>query len=198
MTPILNDYQKWTDSTAIYRQNIDQMHWLNYCILGLNEETGELLKVRSEVANYKPSNSIFDTIDPAVKFASVMTKAENFIKEAGDVMWYVSQIGNLLGVCLSDCFEKFTETDKALRVAKEDIIEVVLLAGQIAGYQKKSLRDKTDFRDKFILAIGGIINRLHAILGWDDGSFELIIQANMDKLSDRKDRGVLQGSGDNR
>ena len=199
MTPILNDYQKWTDSTAIYRQNIDQMHWLNYCILGLNEEAGELLKVKSDMTLRQVPKGLFDSsLSPELNIASIMERAENFLKEAGDVMWYISQLANLLGVRLSDCLDRFKEEVIEGWVDKEDLLKVVFLAGQIAGYQKKSLRDKTDFRDKFILAIGGIIHRLYAIVGSNDTSFELVLQTNMEKLSSRKDRGVLQGSGDNR
>lgn len=73
-----NDYQEWTRTTAIYRQTI-------YPILGLAEETGELIgKIGKSIRD-------LDQVD-----------LEAIKKEAGDVLWMLARIMDDYGIALSD------------------------------------------------------------------------------------------------
>lgn len=76
-------------------------------------------------------------------------------------------------------------------------------AGEVAGKIKKVLRDNDgNFDAKSIEGIKGEIGDVlwyMAALCRDLGiSLEDVAQANLTKLYDRRERGVLQGSGDNR
>ena len=76
-------------------------------------------------------------------------------------------------------------------------------SGEVLGKFKKLLRDKkgvlTDEDKKEIAKeLGDIlwyVNSVSHLLGY---SLDEVAQMNIDKLASRKDRGVLEGSGDNR
>lgn len=76
-------------------------------------------------------------------------------------------------------------------------------AGEVAGKVKKVLRDNegefdTSHRDKIIDECGDVLWYLAALaddLGVTLGDFAL---ANLKKISSRRSRGVVGGSGDNR
>lgn len=81
-----NDYQEWTRTTAIYRQTI-------YPILGLAEETGELIgKIGKSIRD-------LDQVD-----------LEAIKKEAGDVLWMLARIMDDYGIALADVAQ--TNIDK--------------------------------------------------------------------------------------
>lgn len=76
-------------------------------------------------------------------------------------------------------------------------------AGELLGKVKKAMRDDDgDFtfqrRAELIKELGDVL--WYAALLADDLDIKLgdVAQANLDKLADRAQRGVLQGSGDNR
>jgi NTP pyrophosphatase (non-canonical NTP hydrolase) len=76
-------------------------------------------------------------------------------------------------------------------------------AGEIAEKVKKIIRDKkgqVSEADKQELAkeVGDVLWYLAVFAHHLDVEFEKIAQDNLDKLQSRKNRGVLQGSGDNR
>lgn len=78
-----NEYQRWTDSTAIYPKDSS----LSYVALGLTGEAGE-------IAN-KVKKIIRDD-------AGILTpeRKRELISELGDVMWYVARMATELGVSL--------------------------------------------------------------------------------------------------
>ena len=76
-------------------------------------------------------------------------------------------------------------------------------AGEVAEKVKKIIRDKGGViseEDKVELAkeLGDVLWYLAVFAHQLGFSFETVAQNNLDKLSSRKDRGVLKGSGDNR
>lgn len=77
----LNDYQEWTSTTAIYKDK-------NYPLLGLAEETGELL---GKFAKYKRDETEFPR--------------EAVIKEAGDVLWMLARILYDHGISMQDAID---------------------------------------------------------------------------------------------
>ena len=71
-------------------------------------------------------------------------------------------------------------------------------AGEVANKVKKIVRDGTMDRQSIADEIGDVLWYIAALandLGYD---LETIASANINKLYDRKERGVLKGSGDNR
>lgn len=80
----------------------------------------------------------------------------------------------------------------------ENTLGLVGESGEIAEKIKKYFRDGTIDKTNLQKELGDVIFywfALHGAMGIDP---EETIEANMVKLSDRKNRGVLRGSGDNR
>lgn len=74
-------YQNFTDTTAIYPEENAQ----EYLMLGLMSEVGEMAgKVKKEIRD----GTVFSN--------------EDFVKELGDVLWYVAQLAGSRGYNLSD------------------------------------------------------------------------------------------------
>jgi NTP pyrophosphatase (non-canonical NTP hydrolase) len=80
----------------------------------------------------------------------------------------------------------------------ENALGLVGEAGEVAEKIKKFFRDNTLDEDAVQKELGDVMFywvALHGALSLDP---EVTIQKNMDKLSSRKQRGTLQGSGDDR
>lgn len=93
-----------------------------------------------------------------------------------------------------------TDLDASLM---SQVFGLVEEGGEVAGKFKKLIRDKngvlTDEDKKEILKeLGDVlwyVNSISSLLG---SSLEDVAAGNLEKLASRKDRGVLNGSGDNR
>jgi len=77
----LNDYQIQANETAIYPEG------LNYPILGLAGEAGEICNKYKKILRDKGGEADVNDID-------------QMAKELGDVLWYVAQIATELGTDL--------------------------------------------------------------------------------------------------
>lgn len=93
-TKTFNEYQIWTDETAIY-------DGYTYPRLALAEEVGELLgklaKFERDVVG--KSMSIED-------YATAYVKLKNDVKlEAGDVLWQLARVLNDLGITMQEAAE---------------------------------------------------------------------------------------------
>lgn len=76
-------------------------------------------------------------------------------------------------------------------------------AGEIAGKIKKAWRDDNSIvtekkKVELIAEIGDVLWYLSQLANELDVSLNYIASANLHKLLDRKERGVIGGSGDNR
>lgn len=71
-------------------------------------------------------------------------------------------------------------------------------AGEVAGKVKKYIRDGSIDNSAVIAEISDVFWYLSELCNFYNISIEEVLQKNMDKLSSRKERGVLGGSGDNR
>lgn len=73
-------------------------------------------------------------------------------------------------------------------------------AGEVAGKIKKIIRDgdTPERREATLKEIGDTLWYLSQLANEMGESLELIAAANIGKLADRKERGVLTGDGDNR
>lgn len=94
-------------------------------------------------------------------------------------------------------------TDNEFRDLLHWVLGINGEAGEIAEKIKKIIRDKdavVSEEDKAELAkeVGDVLWYLAVFAHHLGVPFEEIAQQNLDKLQSRKDRGVLQGSGDNR
>jgi len=74
-------------------------------------------------------------------------------------------------------------------------------AGEVADKVKKIIRDNksiVDEREDVAKELGDVLWYLAAVARDIGYSLEVIAEMNIEKLESRKERGVLQGSGDNR
>lgn len=71
-------------------------------------------------------------------------------------------------------------------------------AGEVQGKVKKYIRDGFLNVEDVIKELGDVAWYLTRIADHFDVSLEEVLERNMEKLSSRKARGVLGGSGDNR
>lgn len=141
-----------------------------YTCLGLIEEVGELLE--ADIAD-----------------------RDTLLKEMGDVMWYASALASDLGIKLSEAWEE----PKVQLIP--DVEALYKNAFRCAGRVKKILRGDDNREAKVTEVrglVGDILRRIEALAGQYEASLEDVCEMNLDKLFDRKDRGVLRGDGDNR
>lgn len=182
----LTDYQHEALKTAIYPVDRE----LDYTVLGLLSEVGEL-------GSAYAAGKIDDW-----GFTSLVI--ENLFSEAGDCYWYVAAVADALNAPL-DMILLEVDMSKVnfTRSRGLTILEVVKAASEIAGFVKKAIRDNDGFLSEKAregirqqLAVAFLqLDHLATIFG---GSGHAIRAKNLNKLADRKARGVLQGSGDNR
>ena len=168
---ILDDYQPQAATTAVYPAEVK----IAYPALGVVEECYEFL------------DTCFPRGEPV--------DPEAVLKEAGDVYWYCAALASDLGLGLSLCYyfpsEKITTPGELLQVVSE-----------LAGHCKKICRGDDNRRAK-VERVGAIISSIleyvnEFIPGEADEACREICDTNLVKLFDRKERGVLKGSGDNR
>lgn len=81
----INEYQKWTLSTAIYPQAGEHtFQEVNYLTLGLSSEAGEVAGKLKKIIRG-------DNVPP-----------EAFISEVSDVLWYLARICDNIGITLEE------------------------------------------------------------------------------------------------
>lgn len=76
-------------------------------------------------------------------------------------------------------------------------------AGEVAGKLKKAIRDEggeisPERREQLLSEVGDVLWYVAMVAMELDASLSSVAEANLDKLLDRKTRGVIGGDGDNR
>lgn len=167
-------YIEKTRETAVYPENYER----DYVIHGLVDELGEL-KETVESGSLDGHH------------------VERVCSEMGDVMWYLAR--------LTDHFGFDLEANDILRepmdheVGRGLIDDALVYAARINGHQKKSVRDDADRRAQIQNTANAIFVKLSEAahhLGLYD--IEVVMERNIIKLFDRKERDVLHGDGDDR
>lgn len=176
----LNEYQTGAVETAIYPTP------LAYPGLGLCGEVGEF----QEAWLAYDAGETEDT--------SVM------LKEAGDVLWYLANVANDLGLKFSELALRKTFPKGEKRWSDLfDLLALSIEAGKIAEQVKKTIRDNGGvITPKRLKACQGASQRLLRgladVLAGDDLTLVEAAKANNKKLKSRQERGKLTGDGDNR
>lgn len=175
-----NHYQQEALTTAIYPLERE----VDYTVLGLVSEIAELVEVKG---------------DPALAW---MVRVANYKKEAGDCFWYVAAVADALSEPLDELVVHVGE-DSHWTDLPEIIDALVAKAGFLAGLSKKAIRDDEGLvtsarREQMLNTLSDILYQLHRLCQALSSTPEAITSANLNKLADRKSRGVLQGAGDNR
>lgn len=71
-------------------------------------------------------------------------------------------------------------------------------AGEVVEHIKKGYRDEVLHRDDICLELGDVMWYVAEIATANGLSMGEVLQHNLDKLADRRERDVIQGSGDHR
>lgn len=175
-----NKYQAEALTTAIYPLERE----LDYTILGLCSEV-------AEVAELGITDNGLSAFEWYVQMKS----------ELGDVAWYVAAVADALKVPLQEVADLSSSNIAGLHESRDAMLGMVSSAGYMAGLLKKAIRDDAgQVSDERKYALRVELNRILQLLGvlaesLDGVSLAGVLQDNLNKLSDRKQRGVLGGSG---
>lgn len=154
----------------------------------------EYQRSTNRFAEYPKENEleylVLGLISELSEFQQYLEACEDFDrlpKEGGDCFWYLSQLANAFDVELSI---------GAVELDYPDMID------RLASVRKKHIRGDYDFieySEKMVdllpLIVYTCICNLALFVDQDLGE---ILQTNIDKLNDRKNRGVIKGDGDDR
>lgn len=144
----------------------------------------------------------------------LQSDSTNFKYEAGDIIWYLDRYADAIGsnleeIIYPDSTEKFSKEERSFdskspdQIARPNPAEtfeegIVFGAGELAEITKKYLRDNSlkDYSAKESLF--EIYTNLVSLLQKYQIEIEEVVELNVIKLTSRKKRGVIQGSGDHR
>lgn len=96
-----------------------------------------------------------------------------------------------------------TKTRKTVEYPEDKALEYLALglngeSGEVAEKIKKHIRDGKELDEDFAKELGDVFWYLVRLIDELDSDIETVADQNLDKLFDRKERGKIQGSGDNR
>ena len=158
-----------------------------------------LFKVMNEYQAFTPTTAVYPK-ETELLYLSLGLMGEMMewfesgydLKEAGDVFWYCSQICNYMGEPLYDIFN-------SAEYVKDYHCKI-----NLAENLKKHLRDGKDISEAVMSYMVWALSQLRNRYYYSVNNPSLaettitILKMNMEKLSDRKDRNVLNGDGDSR
>lgn len=112
-------------------------------------------------------------------------------------------MADALKVNLQDIWDNYTAGYPVGSSRGITILQINASASDIAGVVKKAIRDNEGFlteegAEKIKRRLGTLLVYLSAVAVFFGSTPEAVTAKNLNKLADRKARGVLQGSGDNR
>jgi NTP pyrophosphatase (non-canonical NTP hydrolase) len=201
-----NNYQTFVNETAIFKANLG----IIYCALKLTGECGEVSdKIQHRIVTW---HGAFN--DDFFRNVLAPDSRHQVVLELGDVLWYTTALASQLGFNIGDLYEQCGYGNDAPK-GMEIVIETLRLtahAGLLAEIVGKFVRDRDlGFApEAYRYADDGntaarIADKLREVLGALDVlshgmgvDIFKVIDANVEKLESRRDRGVLQGEGDNR
>jgi NTP pyrophosphatase (non-canonical NTP hydrolase) len=189
-----HDYQTKARSTAIYPR---QGKNLLYPMLGLIGEIGEIAnKVKKIIRDDH------DQITPECRQA--------IGGEIGDVLWYVANLCSELSIDMRvlnvDAPEEESCVGTAILLYQSTINMHYIMMSRV-GLEIKNFMDgcgdefppvSWNLKQRLIYDFNLFLLSLHTIVRVLELDLREIATQNMEKLFDRKDRGVLGGSGDER
>lgn len=181
----LDAYQSQALQTAIYPLE----RGLEYTVLGLLSEIGELEEVYYSVTTERGNG----------RYWTAPQLAEG-LSETGDCYWYTAAIADSIGTTLGQIGEVGMELHNSRGLTLSALTRE---AGAIAGVVKKSIRDdggalskaKQEQIEYHLPRVLALLDHFSTLLG---SNRKAVMNKNLNKLSDRKVRGTLEGSGNNR
>ena len=180
------EYQREARTTAVYPIN----YQLQYVVIGLAGETGELLE------------KLLPYVSNALDNAQAPTE-ELLSREFGDILWYVANTAHDANIDIDFDLSSSIPFNDVKGSWVEKVFLIVIRMGKISEKVKKALRDNSgilqevkrqEMKEDLILLLTHL-GELASIFGL---RLDHIAAQNLEKLFSRKQRGVIGGSGDNR
>ena len=125
-------------------------------------------------------------IDEFISATASFEAKENITKEAGDVFWYGFRIIDRIGKNPNDLIFKTFQ------------IESLVIYPKISELVKKTYRDGKDNSNEIFNCVNAGLSYVLSRCEEYNIFIDEILEKNYMKLQSRKERGVLQGSGDAR
>lgn len=189
----ISEYAEKARSTAIYPKEFSFL----YPSLGLVGEVGETLDKLTMQSQLKVTYKLAITM------------------EISDCLWYIINIAADIGLSIQELVDaltgglradNFTEVGTQLKIRDDQrspLIKISVYAGRIAEVAKKMIRDNDGvlMMDKAMIVRDSLVEVwacLYEICGQQSINMDDVARANIVKLFSRRDRSVLQGSGDDR
>jgi NTP pyrophosphatase (non-canonical NTP hydrolase) len=175
----LNEYQQKTHETAVYPSE----HAKEYLLLGLAGEVGEICN------KYKKTIRDNKQIDK-----------DDMISELGDVMWYFSELCTFLNIELKNIFYHALKTFNIPCHVKnyEQVTYELFNSIDAVNRLHCSIWTELDHIDEINFILSELSISTIKLYNIFNTSLNEVLTKNIAKLQDRKNRGVIQGSGDNR
>jgi NTP pyrophosphatase (non-canonical NTP hydrolase) len=170
-------YQQAALLTAIYP---NKGHNLAYAVLGLTEETGEAF----HMSNFQRKSK----------------EHELFLKELGDILWYVNATAYECGSSLVEVMNLETPVFPVGSI--QELMTILFFeCSVVSGRAKKLIRDHngtvTDEKKATIRqSLNNIMQCLELIAAEAESTLQQVAELNIEKLQGRKSSGTLKGDGD--
>lgn len=119
---------------------------------------------------------------------------EKFIKECGDLLWYITLGCITLGIDLDDLMlDDTVNVDKSQQyLLAKQLKTLIIEIGSVCEIIKKHLFHKKELNNNtLILYLHSILNTLIVVCMYYDISIDLVKQTNYEKLSQRYPQGVF-------
>lgn len=209
---VASAYAAFTVSTAKYPTQLEQLagnvsSGVLYTSIGFANEVGELAELFDAEAMREDGD------------ANRLDRYTKAWKELGDVQWYIARLCAEMPELptfesmVQRAIQLTVDNPRELRVSGFDLQSALCAySGRVLGVVKKMMRDGADWplekraekiaelRNFLQLSINISVEfaeRTGPLVGCH-GGYAAVLNDNKEKLSDRKDRGVLKGDGDNR
>lgn len=214
MIKTFSQYVNRTMDTAIYPPGVIGKH---YVALGLVGEVGEIAnKVKKIIrGDVKLGLKIPDDMDDGVlkdKLIIDIEKANKFIENIGeevsDVTWYLAQASknlnikitkvvhtNIIGNYIDEVMGP-KPIDESIMTLSVFVLQLMNEAIELAGFLLSSAKDYEVENARICLSRN--FSFVAAVTKYLKLDLEEIMNHNIEKLADRKNRGVIMGNGDKR
>ena len=191
-------YENKVEQLAVYPfSGGRQVASLLYPALGLSGEASEVLE------------KVGDAFDEGHMYTLPDDLRVKILYECGDVLWYITRVAAELSSSLREVYCSISVSDLSCFEPRfpTNARKMMVAAGRVAEISKKALRDdsgdihtpvRSERRDLVFSALSEVLLFLMKLAENLGSSLDDIAEMNIVKLSSRADRGVLQGSGDDR
>lgn len=173
-TVTFEEYQNLAARTAYQHEN----EHVNYA-MGLSGETGELIDLFKKFLFHKHP-----------------IPSEEIKKEAGDVLWYTSQIMRIYDISIEDIFLKLNQTNDVIEKSKnegnvENLIMISCLnlshsVGDISGYIDGLTMVSGFYSTEYLKGkVSNVLRNVHFLTNIAGLTVEEVAEANIEKLKAR-------------